>query len=240
LDGLVVRNNEETQIKLEVFRDATGDALVQISRRCGCAFAFNDWYEEAVSRLEQGGLEMRRASRPNKPATLPMPDMSFSLPAPTAIGADHIAILSESARCGFVDCEREALKSLATLSGWRVNQSVFAEEVPTLIPVLKGALGTQDQECRRCAATILFNLATMPRTHAQLCEVVDPIFVALRDCARKEVRRQLLAALELLTAAMAVVEILRSNPGYAKIVDNLPDTPCLRELKKGVFQVLSS
>jgi len=181
IKGSIIHNNYSVQFNVRIFSKPTKEStkwntaakqLVEIQRRSGDAFEFNNFYKqtlETICKIDKSVFlaEACPVVQTQVPVTASAGKMEVTLDTETRKALYSMAVATLN-----TEAQREALRTLASISS-SANATSFltsqdradsiksdssSEEEISLEQVLHCALTSRDHEVRRCASTLLANI----------------------------------------------------------------------------------
>jgi len=184
IKGSIIHNNYSVQFNVRIFSKPTKEStkwntdakqLVEIQRRSGDAFEFNNFFKQTLEMICKTDKTIFLAEAcPVVQKQAPVAGFVSSAKTEVTLDPETLnALYSMAVATHNTEAQREALRTLASISG-SANAASFltpqdradsakssssSEEEISLEQVLHCALTSRDYEVRRCASTLLANIS---------------------------------------------------------------------------------
>jgi len=273
IKGTIVLNNYSVQFFVRIFAKPSKDTakwnnkakhLVEIQRRSGDAFEFNAFYKQFVGFIckmekniflsDASPVVQQLPVASGLPASLAPPTLSAKHEEVTLDVDTRRALYSMAVATQNTEAQREALRTLATISnsvdatsfltdqdrGDSLNKLSSREEEITLEQVLHCALTSRDSEVRRCASTLLANISRQESAQPVMsATLIQKMFALLEqghlnsdtsdktnmpDYLAAETKRQIANAISGLTTIPTSCKVMASQPEYLRLLRQQSET----------------
>jgi len=264
IKGSIIQNNYSVQFNVRIFSKPTKDNskwnkdakhLVEIQRRSGDAFEFSAFYKQTVETVckTDKSVFLADASPVVQKPSIVSTSLPGSLAPPTLSSKSEVTLDSDTRKALYsmavathnTEAQREALRTLAAISSSNSSfldqdlgkLSLSSEEEITLEQVLQCALTSRDHEVRRCASTLLANIARQENAQPVMnSTLIQKMFALLEqehldvdtdksetakplpDYLAAETKRQIVRAISGLSTLPTSCKIMAAQPDYVRLL----------------------